>query len=1542
MSGQRSLVRSILCLLTLMILLLPAVYASEEGVCRALSDFEDSEMTRSIGYGQYYRDSNSAGNTVTLYVDGQCISFPKAVFAHAASTLIFDLGEDSPYDYFSGYMGIDGAQAASAPSLVRFTLSVSNDKSSWETKYVTGEIKARQSEYVQAEITGWRYLRIYIDACGANHNDHSVIGGGRVYSSDYQVQSQDLVREVSYYDGLLAEASPNDILTDEETELTLLKRNLVKSTGYEALNYLLCEDENAEANRAMIGWLFGDLETLRTYFGGGTPYGGSYYKSLMVLSRLYAAYADDLNDDTPLDETGGETRGELYERLMISLSLTHSGKVVNWMDGKEASDAVERYAVLKRMYEADKLDPMFDSLCVEELRWVTNTMMYDCELEWANWYARTRPYSSLYSPHRFITYTFGYNYGNSIYYDPDRYEEWDEKYHLSEFNLPYETGTWLMWHLFEEGSVCGGISKTGANLAASFGVPSGVIGQPGHAAFLVYAQDANGNGYWWIDNNISGWSGSEKSERMPCDWGNASDTWNSYYQVYYIVMAQAALNDYEHYLQAEELVSLAAVKTANSEKEVCLRAALEAMSYHMDAWYQLIDLYLNDPDKTVDEYSALLKELCEDMKGFPLPMYDLSQLLLGKVETLTDSDDAETAEKATVALAAMNIALNAALKYGTTIDNSVPNASASRTLANTLLGNSSFTLAVFSFDDTDDDGVDESGRIVFDESYASVRFRYSIATNEDGSRIWSDYQSAETDGDQPYYQLTQSELEAINYDDDLVILLEGLSDSEENYFVIDILEGKSVSGLVANDLENRFLGTVTNVVYSLDGGSTWATLSNDTEFAGDVEVLLKVQASGTSLDGTVERFTFSDNVMPDTRSYISIRHETVFACSTERTSTPASNAIDGIYTSLWHSNYANNVSTDSERYLVIELDEPRLISGIDYYPRADSSGNGRFLDCSVYVSSDGTNYYRAASVTGWSNNSARKQLTFSPVYGQYVKIVADRAVNNFASAGEILLFEDRSFEGKTLTEVVTVQEPYKTEYILGETLDLDGLLVECCYEDGSRHKIPYTLADADADSGTEAHESVFETAGEVTVTLSYDALPEIPNFSFSVYVSRDEAEFESRLSETCLVVNRRTNLGYPSLAEAVESAASGDRLQLLRSCETDVCIAIGSRDLTLFATDGTLCVGRSADFLDSLFTVGSGGCLRLESITLDGGAIWKGEVDEELGRGTENNGTTAQASLITGLAADSVVRLGAGTTIQNAAINGSGAVWTGGKIYVESGAVIQNCSASAWGGAFYVQKNQGCYISGGSFVGNSAASWGGVVMTLSNSSALTVSGGSFSYNRSCYGGVIFIGGAHETRVQNAAFSYNSADFGGVLCNLVTGRTYVSSCVFESNRAEHNGGCLYDYEEIYSGKLYAANFEVKNSTFTQNHAGGSGGAIYVASGTLTQASLLFEGNSAAVTAPNVYLLGSTPEPDFDVRVDAEHCYAAINYCDEPIRVMIACYDENGRYVSVDLRYFEETTDDTILVESSPDSDRFRLFILDEDLLPLTESVASPDA
>ena len=114
-----------------------------------------------------------------------------------------------------------------------------------------------------------------------------------------------------------------------------------------------------------------------------------------------------------------------------------------------------------------------------------NNIIDDEEIKWLNDYTKrndkdnigtktlSQPNSAK-NPYTYINYTFDYDYSKSMYYDETQKDTWNNKVHnnseklvnygFKNFNVTYKTGFPKLWIVFEEGSVCGGLSKTGSNI----------------------------------------------------------------------------------------------------------------------------------------------------------------------------------------------------------------------------------------------------------------------------------------------------------------------------------------------------------------------------------------------------------------------------------------------------------------------------------------------------------------------------------------------------------------------------------------------------------------------------------------------------------------------------------------------------------------------------------------------------------------------------------------------------------------------------------------------------------------------------------------------------------------------------------------------------------------------------------------------------------------------------------------------------------------------------------------------------------------------
>ena len=196
---------------------------------------------------------------------------------------------------------------------------------------------------------------------------------------------------------------------------------------------------------------------------------------------------------------------------------------------------------------------------------------------------------------------------------------------------------------------------------------------------------------------------------------------------------------------------------------------------------------------------------------------------------------------------------------------------------------------------------------------------------------------------------------------------------------------------------------------------------------------------------------------------------------------------------------------------------------------------------------------------------------------------------------------------------------------------------------------------------------------------------------------------------------------------------------------------------------GGYTIAREEGFTGTVFSADAGATLTLADVVVDGGAVWTGEIDPTLGRGTVNSGVAATGNLIYAKNKAQIV-LDEGAILQNnvgahavyldhsvkntkLVINGgeiinnasgSGAVWGGGAITLNAGKISNNSSTGS-AGAIRMVSACSLTINGGEINHNKAAGDGGVIWGY-GSSTYTFTGGEMAYNVSGgTGGAIYTG-----------------------------------------------------------------------------------------------------------------------------------------------------------------------------------------------------------
>lgn len=971
-----------------------------------LSDIDYIPALSVSGWKSLYKDRDGNGDKIAVRVENALYSFDKGMWAHASSTLVYDISE-LDYNYFTSYVGLNKT-ASSSSNGVKFYIYTSMDGNNWTLKTEEDGILKKPGEnasYVKVDIKGAKFLKLYADAFGNNGNDHSVYADAKLTKNDYD---DNVVPTLEEFNAKLKSYEKPEF-DNPEYELLLLQRNFIQNAGNFALRRFV--NESSE-NREAFNWLYYNLENLRLYTEAGTPDGGSYYNSLTVLKNLLVNYKDDF--DIKEKTKYGTVLGDLYKKMAIALSHTHATTVYLWMNGagrpETVSNPVKRYQIYKDLHKngnmryTNTIDfaEWFEKYEIEEMRYVLNNIIDDESILWLNEYTQSfidahpnNPNWYL-SPHPYMKYLWP-NYGRPEYYDAANYEKWDEKYKgvFSKYGIPYGLpNVARLWMNMEGGAVCGGISKLGSNNRGVHGVPSTVVSQPGHAAFAYYTQNKDGDGAWTLNNFITGWEQSGKTERlsvrMPLGWGN--DSYVSGWAASYILMAQEAMNHFDKYALSEKYIMVADIYMDNATiREEYLRKSLEALNYNVDAWWALINLYKNDATKTEQDYYKLADELSEALMPFPLPMKNL----LDQISNKFTSPEY---------IFSYNLLLNKRLTEGSVLNDNtkVFTPSYTRSIAAFLLGNTNTALATFSFDG------ENANKIILGShlSDKDVYWDYSL----DNKKTWTTVYSEA--GTEHSVKLSSDEIESISEENDIYVHIIGVSPvyNDRNTYKIDITKNANPSGLFASDLENRIIGVNDTYEWRYSINDDWASYKTlSPNLLGDKTIEVRIGASGTKLPSNTIKYTFTTDKDTLNRKYIPVSHLSIASVSSEATSNGgnAIYAIDGNYNTRWHSAWNG---TDTNKFIVIKLDKEIPLSAIEYVP-ADG-GNGRILEVQVLGSKDGENFTEIGRTT-WDNNSAIKSIDFkdTPMV-QYVKIIGLRTTSagggSFIGAKAFNFYQDLS------------------------------------------------------------------------------------------------------------------------------------------------------------------------------------------------------------------------------------------------------------------------------------------------------------------------------------------------------------------------------------------------------------------------------------------------------------------------------------------------------------------------------------------------------
>lgn len=178
-----------------------------------------------VGWGNLTLDKNGVNNGgITLNVNGSATTFNKGIFAHATSTVDYDISQySSEYSHFVTYYGLNTTNN-NVGNGVKFSVFTSNDGENWELKTDENPIPIKSGDgarQFRINIQGVKYIRLYADANGSNASDHSVWADTKLVHEGY---TDNIVRTVEDLDAeIMSKYTGGPV--PKELQLTLLQRD---------------------------------------------------------------------------------------------------------------------------------------------------------------------------------------------------------------------------------------------------------------------------------------------------------------------------------------------------------------------------------------------------------------------------------------------------------------------------------------------------------------------------------------------------------------------------------------------------------------------------------------------------------------------------------------------------------------------------------------------------------------------------------------------------------------------------------------------------------------------------------------------------------------------------------------------------------------------------------------------------------------------------------------------------------------------------------------------------------------------------------------------------------------------------------------------------------------------------------------------------------------------------------------------------------------------------------------------------------------------
>lgn len=945
------------------------------------------------GWGEIKKDKNIEDGKISLLINGERVFFNKGMGAHATSQLTYDISTYSnKYTRFVAKLGVDSSK--NGLGNVWFKVQVSSDGKDWEDIYKSDPITSDQNALeIDLNVKGYKYLRLYADQNGSNAVDHAVYADARLVEENYDIKTElyNEIKPLDYYDNIL---NKNTVEENYENNLELVfKRELVNRLGYWNIQTSV-RDDATKTMKETLNWLLSDMQNLQLFIESGNITNPD--KFLVALNNLYTSNKKIIGKDK--DRL-------MYKKMLIALAFAYSSDLpatpLIFNSPMANYDIIKRFEIVKNLYDNDLIlyKDDFKNYEMELLRIVMNNSIANDEFNWLRGYAEYKyvDLNKRLNPYNYMNYIQP-NYNQDILYAKENENHFNEKYLLDKYNISYgldkdKTKIPKTWMVMEAGGICWNISRLGQNLAKTHGIPSVGVYQPAHEAYLNYSLNSDKKGIWSLGNNIFGWGKSSTSwyggnvVRLLFNWNNKSFTvkaandGNAGNSAGYQLLGQAALNEYDKYLESYFYYLIANSYSDLTEKEAIYNKSLQVLDINLEDYDKLITIYKELGNKTSTDWKNLALKIIDVYTYYPMAMVDLLKL----IEPYLDNNDVieidmlktESLKKAAKAK-----------ELATKKDTIQPDATAE--IAEVLLGTSKVDLASFSFDG------ENANKIIINSKYDNYDFQVQYSL--DGGNTWTATLNH-------VIPLTNNQVKSINSKDDIKVKISGSS----QIFTIDITDGEIIedSKLNMNDDENIFIGKTNYLEYSTNNGIAWYNYNNQL-FENNEKIKVRYKAHGTTLNGEIREYSFTKNE-DNTLKYIYVKNINYIQSGSFQSGFEPQKMIDGSPFTSWHTKWGE---VAQDKTYVVSFNKAKYLSQISYDP---AGLNGRIKTANIYTSLDGINWSLVKKSDVLANDTNRKYIKLDEsVATRFIKIEATKTYGNhegdnkYVSGTRFNFYEDKT------------------------------------------------------------------------------------------------------------------------------------------------------------------------------------------------------------------------------------------------------------------------------------------------------------------------------------------------------------------------------------------------------------------------------------------------------------------------------------------------------------------------------------------------------